>query len=453
MIGRFLAAALTASVLTGCGITYTSPSVRDTATDASVRVVPLTAQSVLVANRDPFRPKTLPAIYSQTAGAGGAALGLGALPEAPTFPEDRLEQLELRAPPAVHAPPYRIGVGDVLLISTTQNASTIAELSGLLRAQGARQGFTVRDDGAIAVPDVGTVQVAGLTLEEAESRLFEALVSNQIDPSFSLEVAEFRSKRATIGGAVGSPVIVPITLNPLNLREAITQAGGLQTRNEEYASIRIYRDGQLYQIPVEDYQRRTDLQELTLLDGDAVYVDINYDLDRALEFYQQEIDVINLRRMSRRLALEELFTEVSQQRAELEEARGNFESRIEFDAVERDYVYLAGEVGRQSRYTMPFEREVTLADVLYGSGGFQTTTGDSSEIYVLRASSNPAEFGAVTAWHLDASNAVNLTLATHMTMRPNDIVFIEEQPITKWGRALQQTFGLFIGAATNAIAN
>ncbi len=453
MIGRFLTAALTATVLTGCGITYTSPKVRDAATDASVRVVPLTAQTVVVANRDPFRPKTLPAIYSQTAGAGGAALGLGALPEAPTFPEERLEPLELRVPPAVHAPPYRIGVGDVLLISTTQNASTIAELSGLLRAQGARQGFTVRDDGAIAVPDVGTVQVAGLTLEEAESRLFEALVSNQIDPSFSLEVAEFRSKRATIGGAVGSPAIVPITLNPLNLREAITQAGGLQTRNEEYASIRIYRDGELYQIPVEEYLQRTNLQELTLLDGDAVYVDINYDLDRALEFYQQEIDVINLRRTARQSALAELQAEISLRRAELGEARENFESRIEFDAVERDYVYLAGEVGRQSRYTMPFEREVTLADVLYGSGGFHTTTGDSSEIYVLRASSNPAEFGAVTAWHLDASNAVNLTLATHMTMRPNDIVFIEEQPITKWGRALQQTFGLFIGAATNAIAN
>lgn len=451
MIGRFLAAAFTATVLTGCGITYTSPKVRDMATDTSVRVVPLTPQTVLVANRDPFRPRTLPAIYSRTAGAGGAAPGLGALPEAPAFPEDRPEALELRVPPAVQVPPYRIGVGDVLLISTTQNASTIGELSGLLRAQGARQGFTVRDDGAIAVPDVGTVQMAGLTLEEAESRLFEALVSNQIDPSFSLEVAEFRSKRATVGGAVGNPTIVPITLNPLNLREAITQAGGLQTRNEEFASVRIYRDGELYQIPVEDYLQRTDLQELALLDGDAVFVDITYDLDRALEFYQQEIDVINLRRTSRQIALQELETEVALRRAELGEARANFESRIEFDAVERDYVYLAGEVARQSRYTMPFEREVNLADVIYGSGGFPTMTGDAAEIYVLRASANPAEFGAVTAWHLDASNVIDLTLATRMTMRPNDIVFIAEQPITTWNRALQQIFPVLLNAASDAV--
>ena len=45
-------------------------------------------------------------------------------------------------------------------------------------------------------------------------------------------------------------------------------------------------------------------------------------------------------------------------RAELGEERQNFESRIEFDAVERDYVYLAGEV-RQQR--------VPLLDLVVGA--------------------------------------------------------------------------------------
>jgi len=31
-----------------------------------------------------------------------------------------------------------------------------------------------------------------------------------------------------------------------------------------------------------------------------------------------------------------------------------------------------------------------------------------------------------------------MTLATRMQMRPNDIVFVEEQPITKWNRVVQQ---------------
>lgn len=99
---------------------------------------------------------------------------------------------------------------------------------------------------------------------------------------------------------------------------------------------------------------------------------------------------------------------------------------------------------------MPFNQQTTLADVIYGNGGFPTTTGDPSEIYILRSSSNPAEFGAVTAWHLNARNAANLTLATRFEMRPNDVVFIEEQPITKWNRALQQALPTLINTAASA---
>jgi polysaccharide export outer membrane protein len=54
---------------------------------------------------------------------------------------------------------------------------------------------------------------------------------------------------------------------------------------------------------------------------------------------------------------------------------------------------------------------------------------------------------AVTAYHLDARNAVNLVLATRFEMRPNDIVFVEEQPITKWNRALQQAFPTLLNTA------
>jgi polysaccharide export outer membrane protein len=79
-----------------------------------------------------------------------------------------------------------------------------------------------------------------------------------------------------------------------------------------------------------------------------------------------------------------------------------------------------------------------LADIVYGGGGIPTETGNPSNIYVLRPSNDPAEFGAVTAWHLDARNAVNISLATRMEMRPNDIVFVEEQPITKWNRVVRQ---------------
>ena len=133
---------------------------------------------------------------------------------------------------------------------------------------------------------------------------------------------------------------------------------------------------------------------------------------------------------------------------DLEEQRGNFEARTGLGAEDRDYVYLAGEVVQQARFALPYNQQATLADVLYENGGFETTVGNPSEIYVLRASDNPAEFGAVTAWHLNAKNIVNMTLATQFRMHPDDIIFIEAQPITSWNRALAQTIPNLIGTAT-----
>lgn len=58
--------------------------------------------------------------------------------------------------------------------------------------------------------------------------------------------------------------------------------------------------------------------------------------------------------------------------------------------------------------------------------------------------------GRIVAYHLDASNVVQLMNATVFEMRPRDIVFIEEQPITKWNRALQQLFPVLVGQAAAA---
>jgi polysaccharide export outer membrane protein len=333
------------------------------------------------------------------------------------------------------------------LLATRGSASTIEQLSGLLAAQNQRQGYTVRSDGAIAIPEVGTVVLTGLTVEEAEDRLFQVLVENQIDPSFSLEVAEFNSQRVAIGGAVNAARLVPITLQSLTLGDALTAAGGVAVRDREFASIRIYRDGTLYQIPLETYLANPELGKKVLQNGDAVYVDTSYDLDRAMEFYKLKIDVITLRSNARNTALQALSTEIGLQRSALQEQRSNFQARVELGAVDRDYVYISGEVRTQNRFPLPFNQQASLADVLYDGGGFNNTTGDPSEIYVLRGNKD----GTVTAYHLNAANAANLVLATSLQMRPNDVVFIEEQPITKWNRSLQQLFPALLNGVNSSL--
>jgi polysaccharide export outer membrane protein len=435
--------------LSSCSITYNSPEVLETDTPYDVSVVSMTPDVVSRANTSAYTPRRLPAVFSQTAGAGGTPRGLGALPvapEAPVRPAPRT--LDLRIPSAIEPSTYNIGVSDVIQVNTRSLSSQALEQAGAISAaQSQRQGYTVRDDGAIAIPEVGAVSVEGLTIEQAEERVFERLVQNQLDPEFSLEIAEFNSKRVSIGGAVVQSQIVPITLKPLSLDEAITAAGGINLPNQDYASIRIYRDGELYQIPLSTYFKRADLRKISLIDGDSVYVDNAYDLERAQAFYERQIQTLELQRSARTNALSELQSEIGLRRSELAERRENFQAKLDIGAVDQDYVFLAGEVTQQSRIPLPFETRASLADVFYENGGFPTTTGNPAHIYVLRTGNRDT----LTAYHLNAQNIVNMAMATKFEMRPDDIIFVREQPITVWGRALQQAFPTLLNVAVASL--
>ena len=330
--GLFVTMAL---FLSACGVTYTSPRVNERDQELPVHVVELNMTNVAEANRAKYTPRSLPDFFYGVAG-GGSLRGAGAIPPAPFTPNERRETTISRIPPDVAPTPYRIGVGDVVLLATRGSANTIEQLSGLLAAQSQRQGYTVRDDGAIAIPEIGTVPLAGLTLQEAEDVLFQELVAGQIDPSFSIEVAEFNSQRIAVGGAVKSGKLIPLTLNPLTLGEALASAGGIDVKDDEFALIRIYRDGALYQVPVKDFKKDPKLRNLRLQNADAIYVDTTYDLDRAFAYYQQQISVISLRSAARKEALSALTTEIALQRNALEERRAVYRARVELDAVDRD---------------------------------------------------------------------------------------------------------------------
>lgn len=446
---RWTLALIAALALSGCGAAYISPQV--TAVDGKIRIVPLTADSVLVANRDKRAPQQIPQAFFQNAGGPSAIRGAGVAPPPSLTEQERPAVLSVRLPSVVDPGPYRIGVGDVLLLATRASGGTVEELTGLLAAQNSRQGYTVQDDGAIAVPDVGRIGLEGLTLEEAEVRLFQRLVENRIDPTFSLEIAEFNSKRVSIGGAVGNPAIVPLALTPLYLDEALTFSGGIATPDVDFASIRIYRQGSLYQIPLVEYLSKPDLQKTRLIAGDSVFVDTEFELEKAQAYFKEQITLAQFRQQSRVQALAELTTEVELRRAALAETRRNFQDQMALDAVDRDFVYLTGEVARPGRFALPFGRQATLADAIFADGGFSSETGNPAQLYVLRGSTTDSD--VVTAWHLNAKNIGNLLLATRFNLLPNDIVFIAEQPITRWNRVVQQLVPSLITTGVGIAAN
>ena len=423
--------------LTGCGIIYVSPQVRDVAGDDGVKVVDITPSTVRVANRAPFSPAGLPAAFYQVAGGPGAAAGRVGAPAVPGQFEPRPGDAFTRLPPPPPRAPYRIGVGDVLKVAIPTANSVQQDIAGLASAQSSRDTYTVQDDGGIALPGVGRIDVAGRTIEEAEDVVFQRLVEAQVDPTFSIEVSEFNSRRVSVGGAVGAPGVVSVGLNPLYLDEAIAGAGGISAPDLDVATVRIYRDGTLYQVPAEELYSARTLPRVEVVAGDAVYVDTSYDLDRAQEYFSAQIAVANFKASQRAAALSQLNAQVALVQGRLADERSNFQSRLDLGAESPGFVYLAGEVGTQSRFRLPYGRIAHLADALYDeAGGVPTEFGNPSRIYVIRATADPGDPVPITAWRLNARNAVNLVLATQFELRPNDVVFVAEQPVTAWSRVL-----------------
>ncbi|MFD2175829.1 polysaccharide biosynthesis/export family protein [Rhodobacter lacus] len=441
--------------LAGCGVIYHSTSVNPGITaEGKVRVLPLTAESVMLANAAPFEPKKLPGYFNQSAGINGTLAAPVTAPETAFNQVNRPDALTTRLPPPVAAPSYRIGVGDVVLLAVPQQGSTVEQLTGILAAQTARQGYTVQDDGSISVPSVGRVQIAGQTVEDAEATLFQRFLDKQIDPTFSLEISEFHSKKVAIGGDVTTPGVVPITLQPLHLDEALAAVGGAKSADLDTALVRLYRDGKLYEVPLKFVYEQPEIGRMLLLAGDSIFVDTAYELDKAAAYFEEQIKLAEFKQNERKSRLEALSSEVGLRRSELQERRDLFASRLELGAEARDYAYLTGELPKQSRYPLPFDRKATLADALYEAGGGLTSArSNPKEIYVLRGSANPLEYDSITAWHLDGRNAASILLATRFELHANDVIFVAAQPVTHWGNVVSALTPSLLVSSANAVSN
>lgn len=226
-----------------------------------------------------------------------------------------------------------------------------------------------------------------------------------MDPVLTLEVEEFRARFVLVDGDVESPGRVGLDARPITLDEAIISRGGGASQDGSVAHL--FRNTEVYAIPLSD---RRISGSLYLRHGDRVHVTDANNLDR--------------------LAAE----------------RGRFEARLALDAVERPAVFIAGEVQSPRRIPLPFHRIARLADVLFDEGGVPLRTGDYAAIYVLRLDQDPSR---VTAYELDAGNAAHLLMATRFQLRPDDLIFVAEQRVTRINRILSQfTPALGVAAST-----
>lgn len=101
---------------------------------------------------------------------------------------------------------------------------------------------TVRVDsrGVISLPLIGLVEVAGLTIQEAQAVITAKLAESYLqNPQVSVFIKEFTTQRVTIEGAVNRPGIYPLK-GQTTLLTAIALAGG-QGRFSEMNEVVIFR--------------------------------------------------------------------------------------------------------------------------------------------------------------------------------------------------------------------
>lgn len=93
------------------------------------------------------------------------------------------------------------------------------------------QHVRVSESGAISLPLVGVVQVAGLTTEQAAAAIQQKLAAGGFvrDPHVSVYVKEFNSQRVAISGEVVRPGLYPVLSSP-RLYDLFLAAGGLTNR-------------------------------------------------------------------------------------------------------------------------------------------------------------------------------------------------------------------------------
>ena len=131
--------------------------------------------------------------------------------------------------------------------------------------------------GSITFPLVGNVRLAGLTLEQAEQKLADRLMTYIKNPQVSMLVKEYGNKTVYVLGQVSKPAAIQIPPEkPLTVLEAITSVGGF-TDIANTSKVRVLRveNGKQKTLDVDVSQitkQGNKSMDISLQPGDVVFV-------------------------------------------------------------------------------------------------------------------------------------------------------------------------------------
>lgn len=144
---------------------------------------------------------------------------------------------------------YRVAPADVLNILVWEhpefdflNTPTISmATNGGTQGAAGQPGYLVNANGDIFFPLIGSIHVAGYTIDEIRVRITERLKQFVPNPQVNARVADYRGQKIYTLGELKNPGLLPITDQPLTISDALALSGGLNTDSADPQHIYIIR--------------------------------------------------------------------------------------------------------------------------------------------------------------------------------------------------------------------
>lgn len=160
---------------------------------------------------------------------------------------------------------YRVGPGDVLAIKIPGRQEAAQ------KADAPPQGFRVYSSGKVLLPLVGGVVVAGLSVDEIQSKLQEVFKPYLREPIITVEILEFKSQSLYLLGKFNQPGVKYLD-RPVTLIQGISLGGSLQ-ETADLRGARLVRGNTILPVDIFELMFNNDLrQNIPLQSGDTIFV-------------------------------------------------------------------------------------------------------------------------------------------------------------------------------------
>ncbi|HGM7309472.1 TPA: polysaccharide biosynthesis/export family protein [Stenotrophomonas maltophilia] len=272
--------------------------------------------------------------------------------------------------------PYRIGAGDILYITVWDHPELTVPAGPQQQLNAA--GRLVQSDGTLFYPYIGKITATGKTPGELREEISTKLARYIEAPQVDVSMLTYASQRVWVTGASRQAATVPLTVTPLTMGDAISQAG-LDPAQADLSGIRLTRDGTTYTIDLDRLGRSGGGDtNVFLKSGDHIYVPY----------------------------------------------------------LDHKEVFVVGEVNQPG--AMNFKTgEISLSQALGRARGLLQTTSNGNAVYVIRGS-NDLQSTPSQVFHLEAKSPTAFAVASQFDLQPGDVVFVGAAGVTRWSRFVNQ---------------